>query len=298
MNQQPLVSIIIPTYNREKYIKRAVESARRQTYQNIEIIIINDGSTDKTSEIISELSEKESRIIILTNKINLGLTRTLNKGIKMAQGKYIARLDDEDFWCDKKKLEKQVDFLEKNLEYALVGGGAIKIDKKGREIVRYLLLENDEDIRKVILVDNTFVHVTTLFRKDIWEKVGGYDKEFDGLEDRDLWLKIGKLSKFYNFQEIFVCYLGHSSNNPGYVDQNYKKGRQLRLNIKLRKKYRNNYPGYRKALLLCWASYFYYLLPFREKLWSIIFRIRMLIFGPPPYKYEYFKKKQKHANRY
>lgn len=286
-----LVSIVIATYNRAKYIKKAVESVLSQTYQNIEIIIVDDGSTDKTPEIISEFSKKDPRIVILTNKTNLGFVRTLNKGIQRAQGKYIARLDDDDFWCDSKKLEKQVEFLEIHPDYALVGGGMIKIDEKNREIARYLFPEKDEDIRKSILVENLFVHSTVLFRKYIWEKIGGYDKEFDGLEDKDLWLKIGRLKKFYNFQEFFVCYLGHQYNNPGYAARNYGRKRQLKLNIRLRKKYRNDYSSYRKAILFCWASYFYSFLPFKQKLWPIVFKIRRLIFRFSPYKY--FKPNQK-----
>lgn len=282
---KPLVSIILPAYNREKYIEKAVRSVLNQTYRNIELIIIDDESTDKTPKMISELSGKESRIIILTNKTNLGLVRTLNKGIKMAHGKYIARLDDEDFWCDTKKLEKQVDFLEKNIEYALVGGGAIKIDKKEREIMRYLLFENDEDIRKSILVDNAFAHVTVLFRRDIWEKVGGYDEEFDGFEDRDLWLKIGRLSKFYNLQEFFACYLGHDYKNPSYLTKSYGRTEQVKISIKLIKKYRNDYIGYRKAYLFCWASYFYSFLPFRQRLRPVLLKLRSKIIGPPAYKY-------------
>lgn len=277
MKKQPLVSIILPTHNREKYIKKAIESVWVQTYKNIELIIIDDGSTDKTHEIISELSEKNPKIIILTNKTNLGIVRALNKGIKIAQGKYIARLDDDDFWCNERKLEKQVDFLEKNSAYALVGGGVIRVDKQGKEIVRYLLPENDEDIRKVILLNNTFAHITTFFRRDMFEKVGGYDEQFVFSEDWDLWMKIGRLAKFYNFQEYFACYSGHERN------QGIRK--QIRVNLKLRKKYRNDYKGYKKAFLSCWMAYFYSFLPFKKKLWSITFKIRKLIFGPPPYKY-------------
>ena len=284
MKNQPLVSVIIPTYNRERYIKRAIKSVLAQTYKNFELIIIDDSSTDKTPELVSGFSKKDFRIRIITNKVNLRLAKTLNRGIRNARGKYIARLDDDDSWCDSKKLQKQVDFLEKNIEYALVGGGIIEVDKRGKEIMRYLLLENDEDIRKVILVDNAFVHATVLFRKDIWEKVGCYDEEFDGLEDRDLWLKIGKLSKFYNFQEFFACYIGHDYKNPSYLAKNYKRIEQLKLNIKLRKKYRNDYVGYRKALLLCWVSYFYSFLPLRQKIHPFGLKLKKMIFGQSVFK--------------
>lgn len=283
MRKNPLVSIIIPTCNRAKYIKRAVESVLSQTYQNIETIIIDDGSTDETPKIISEFSKKDPRIVILTNRINLGFVKTLNKGISKARGKYIARLDDDDFWQDPEKLKKQVEFLEKHKDYVLVGGGLIKINKEGKEIVRYLFPEKDREIRKSILIDNLFAHSTVLFRKDAWEKVEGYDEQFGFFADRDLWLKLGKLGKFYNFQEHFTYYLKPEQKRSDHLIR-----RKLKANIRLRKKYRHHYPGFGRSLVLCWASYFYSFLPFRKKLHPFLFKLREIILGPPVYKY--FKK--------
>ena len=285
MNELPLVSVIITTYNRAGYIKKAVESILTQTYKNIEIIIVDDCSSDGTSKIISGLSKEESRIIAITNETNFGNTKSANTGIEKSKGKYIARLDDDDVWCRADKLEKQVDFLEKNPEYALVGGGIIKINKDGKEIVRYLFSKNDEDIRKIILADNAFAHSTVLYRRNIFERAGGYDEQFAYLEDRDLWLKLGRLSKFYNFQEFFAYYLDHEYDNPDYVTRNNRTRRRINLNIKLIKKYRNDYPGYKKAFLFCWTSYFYSFLPFRQKLRPILFKLRTLVLGPPAYKY-------------
>lgn len=285
MNNQPLVSVVITTYNRAEYIKRAVESVLVQTYKNIEVIIVDDGSIDKTPKILSELSKREPKIIVLTNKTNFGFVKSLNRGAERAQGKYIARIDDDDFWCDLRKLEKQVTFLEKNPEYNLVGGGVIKIDKEGKELGRYLIPKRDKDIRKVILVNNVFVHSTVLFRRDVFEEVGGYDEQFIFGEDMELWLRMGKLGKFYNFQEFFTYYLDHEYSDPSHTSRSCGIRRRVILNIKLRKKYRNDYIGYRKAFLLCWASYFYSFLPFKQKLWPIVFRIRTLIFGSPPIRY-------------
>ncbi|OGZ71071.1 MAG: hypothetical protein A2904_01070 [Candidatus Staskawiczbacteria bacterium RIFCSPLOWO2_01_FULL_33_9] len=280
----PLVSVILPTYNREKYITKAIESVFGQSYKNLELIIVNDASTDTTGELISSFAKHNPKITILHNEINLGIVTSLNKGVKVAQGKYIARLDDDDVWCDDKKIEKQVEFLEKNPEYCLVGGGVIKIDKNGKEIVRYLLPKEDEYIRKAILINNVFAHTAVLFRKDTFQKVGGYDEQFAFIEDWDLWLKMGKISKFYNFQEFFVFYLDQEHDDP-YHYRNYKIRRNVKVNMALRRKYRSNYPHYRKAILFCWASYFYSFVPFRKELGPIIFQIRALFFGSPPYKY-------------
>ena len=280
----PLVSVILPTYNRDKTIAKAIESVWRQSYKNLELIIVNDASKDATAKLVSSLAKYNPKIIILQNEINLGIVASLNKGIKAARGKYIARLDDDDVWCDDKKIEKQVEFLEKNPEYCLVGGGVIKVDKNDKEIVRYLLPKEDEYIRKKILINNVFAHTTVLFRKDIFLKVGGYDEKFCFIEDWDLWLKMGKISKFYNLQEFFVFYLDQEYNDP-YHYRNYKIRRNVRVNIKLRKKYMNNYPHYKKAILFCFASYCYSFVPFRKELGPIIFQIRALLFGSPPYQY-------------
>lgn len=273
-----LVSIIIPTHNRKELIARAVDSALCQTYKNTEIIVIDDASTDGTSNILSELKKKDSRIITLHSGINLGLAATLNKAIETAKGKYIARLDDDDFWCDKNKIEKQVDFLEKNKDYILAGGGGIKVSKTGEEIIRRVMPENDEDIKKDLLIVNTIIHVSVLFRKDIWAKAGGYDDKFDGLEDWELWLRMGNLGKFYNFPDLFACYIGHETGDLSYFDKIYKnKLERLKINIKLRKKYRNNYPNYKKAILACWAGYIYCFSPFKKNLWPILFKLKVLI---------------------
>lgn len=278
-----LVSVFISTYNRKKYIAKAIGSVLSQTFKDIEIIIIDNGSTDGTYEFIFELSKKYNNIIPLRNEINSGQAGAANKGISLARGKYIAILDDDDYWCDSEKLEKQVGFLEKNKEYVLVGGGVIKINNEGKEIVRFLLPEKDKDIRKVILTSNVFAHSTVLYVKDSWKKAGGYQENLNCL-DWDLWLKLGKLGKFYNFQEFFACYLDQGQNSSR-IKHDYQIRRKLIANIKLKNKYKNYYSGYKKALLVSFVSYFYSFIPFREKLWPMLFDLRNLILGPSPYKY-------------
>ncbi len=282
--EKSLVSIILPVYNREKHVKNAIESALNQTYKNIELIIIDDGSKDNTFNVISQFCREVPQAVILKNETNLGFVKTLNRAVSQARGKYIARLDDDDIWIDKQKIEKQINFLEDNPEYSLVGGGVIKKDKENKEITRFLLPEEDKDIRKNILISNVFAHSAVVFKKEDFQKAGGYDEEFGFFADWDLWLKIGKLGKFYNFQEFFISYLD-PEQGTGRTSHDYLMRRKLVANIKLKNKYKSFYPGYKSAILVCFANYFYSFMPLRKKIWPALFWIRNLILGPSPFKY-------------
>ncbi len=284
MIDNPLVSVIIPTYNRKLYVLGAIESALNQTYKNIEIVVIDDCSKDNTFELILNLQKKHHQITAIRIEVNLGPAGTANAGINIAKGKYIAILDDDDTWSDEKKLEKQVAFLEKNKDYVLCGGGVIKRDKRGVEIVRYLPIESDLNIRKAILINNVFAHSTVLYSKKSFLEVGGYQKNLKYFADWDLWLKLGTVGKFYNFQDFFDYYLDQEYGKT-YSSHDYGIRRRLLDNIKLRTKYKKYYPGYIKSIFLCFASYIYSFLPFRSNLRPILNKLRSLIFGSPPYVY-------------
>ncbi len=280
----PLVSVIIPTYNRKHYVALAIASVMRQSYNNIEIVVIDDCSKDDTYQVVVELGKNNAKIVPLRNQVNLGPAGTANAGIHAAKGKYIAILDDDDTWCDLKKIEKQVAFLEGHSDHVLVGGGVIKRDKEGNEIARYLPLENDTDIRKALLIDNVFAHSTVLYAKDAFMKVGGYQKDLKYFADWDLWLKLGTVGKLHNFQDFFDYYL---DQEHGKVRSTHDYGirRRLSANMALRTKYRKHYPGYVKSILLCCASYLYSFLPFRVLLRPVLNFARNTIFGRPPYRY-------------
>lgn len=268
----PIVSVIIATYNREKYIKRAIESVLDQTYKNIELIIIDDGSIDKTEDIVWPYLV-DSRVYYIYQE-NKGVSLARNNAIKVSKGEYIAILDSDDFWCYKKKLEKQVNFLEKNKEYVLVGGGAIRINEEAKELTRCLFLEADKKNRKRILFSNVFVHSTVVFRKSAWGLVGGYDKKLSFSEDWDLFFKLGRLGKFYNFQEYFVYYLQGKQNIS-----NLNIRSNLKLNINLRKKYCRDYPNFWKALFLSRFHYFCSFLPFKKQFYLVSSKLKKIILG-------------------
>jgi glycosyltransferase involved in cell wall biosynthesis len=270
MEKQPLVSIVLPAYNSQRYIQRAVESALKQSYKNIEVIVIDDSPNDKTANIISEIKRRDGRVIYIKNGNRLGFVKSLNEGVRAAKGEYIARLDSDDYWCDQNKLEKQVGFLENHRDYVLTGGGCISIDETGRELYKWLYLE--KDIRQTIFFDNQLIHSTVVFRKDAYELAGGYDEQLDYCEDWDLWLKMGKIGKLYNFQDYFVCYLQGSQNRSD-------RRKECKVAIRLRKKYRNDYPGFRRTMLLGWIFYIYSFLPpsFRRWFLPISLKLREMI---------------------
>ena len=245
-----MISVIMATYNRADKIGKAIESVLSQTYTDFELIIVDDGSTDDTLSVLRSYSD--SRIKIIDNKENIGFVKSLNKAINLAQGKYIARIDDDDYWCDDSKLEKQVKFLESNLEYNLVGCGMIKNE------VKYLFKEKDEDIRKTMLLTDQFVHPGVVFRKDAWETAGRYDEKFFFSQDWDLWMRLGKTGKMYNFQEYFVC-VGDDGKNRTSKRMRY----HLMLNQKIRWRYRKDYPNFLKAYLL---GLVVLLLPFQQQI--------------------------------
>lgn len=233
---QPLVSIILPVYNAEDYVTKAIESILRQNYLNFELIIINDGSTDNTLEKIKKNNDK--RIKITTNKINLGLQKTLNMGINISAGKYIARIDADDKWIKKSKLKNQIEFLESNQEYVLVGTGAICINEQGKYLYKYLKPESDISIRKTILGYNCFIHSSVVFRKDMAFFVGLYseNKKEKHAEDYDLWLKLGTVGKLHNLQSFDI---NHMINSQSISNKNLTD--QLKKTIKIANKYKKFY---------------------------------------------------------
>jgi glycosyltransferase involved in cell wall biosynthesis len=249
------VSIILPTYNGAKYIKRAIESVISQSFSNWELLIIDDGSSDNTENIIKEYVKKDSRIIYFKNEVNLGIQKTLNMGLKEATGEYIARIDDDDEWIDKDKLQKQVEFLNNNSDHVLVGTGVIVVDEEGKELFRYLLPEFDKEIRSKILSKNCFVHSSVIFNKNVALSLGGYDesKYTRHVEDYDLWLKLGTIGKLANLPIYAVKF----TSRDGSISS-INKIEQFKKNISLIKNYKNKYPNYFGAFIRSYSRLLIY----------------------------------------
>jgi len=164
--KMPKVSILLPTHNGSRFISKSIESVLLQSFEDFELIIIDDGSTDMTPDIAKEFTRKDKRVVFMSNKKNLGIQKTLNNGMRIAKGEYIARVDDDDEWVGSDKLARQVDFLDKNSDHVLVGTGVIVVDEKRDELFRFLQPSGDEAIRRKMLFKSYFMHSTVLFRKD------------------------------------------------------------------------------------------------------------------------------------
>jgi glycosyltransferase involved in cell wall biosynthesis len=193
------VTVLMSVYNGEKYLREAVDSILNQTFKDFEFIIINDGSTDKTLKILN--SYNDPRIKIISNKKNIGLTRSLNKGLSIAKGEYIARQDANDISMPE-RLEKQVDFLERNKAVGLIGTYSCIINEKGRILYKRKSPLGNEDISKKLIRGNVFAHGSVMFRKFLLEKVGAYREEFKTSQDYDLWLRFIEITKAFRTSEF------------------------------------------------------------------------------------------------
>lgn len=264
---EPKVSVIIPTYNRPQLIGRAIKSVLDQTYKNIEIVVIDGDPTGATSGALEPLVKEHPGVVIdfvfkqlprtNTPQDMANIARNRNAGIRIAKGKYIAALDDDDYWPDPKKIEKQVVFMETHPDYSLVSGdtvGTIK-NKDGtetRQTNHYP--ENDKDIRKMILMPFGISNSTVMYRKSDWERVGGYDEIRPMGETQDFHLKLGKIGKFYNFKDYFMGYVWGGHERDHIV--NY--GRYcLWDSLLIIWTYRKDYPRFYKAFFVH-AMYFLY----------------------------------------
>jgi len=188
MTNGPTISVVMAVYNGEKYLRESVESILNQTFKNFEFVIINDGSSDRTQEILE--SYIDPRIILIHRK-HFGLTKSLNKGISLAKGKYISRQDADDISMPE-RLEKQISFLEEHKSVALLGTTVKIIDENGSLIHIRKYPSDSSSIKKGIKEDNCFCHGSVIFRKKHFFELGGYREIFSTAQDYDLWLRFAE----------------------------------------------------------------------------------------------------------
>ena len=207
----PLVSVVISCYNHEKYIEDCILSVLKQTYKNIELIVYDDGSADKSADIIDELSKKY--LFFFQSQENIGYTATLNKAIKRSKGKYIAFLGSDDLFMED-KIEKQVEFMESRGNIAGCGGNIVYINETGELLEKQKRKPYRDVDFQTMFTDRKAgpPAPTAMVRLDILREVGGYDPDIR-LEDLYLWLKITHYGyRLAVLPDDLVYYRKHSFN--------------------------------------------------------------------------------------
>lgn len=246
LKNEPLVSIMMTTYNRADYTRLAILSILAQSYQNWELLVLDDCSSDNTGEMVAGYSTNDARIKYLPAPENLGITKNRNRGFEFANGKYIAILDCDDIWTDPEKLKAQVTFLESNPEYVVVGTGVDIINHVGDKIGSLRYFTEDTDIRRKMLGRNQFTHSATLIRAEALPSRRPYDESgaVSIWEDYDLFLRLGLNGKLANLPENMTAYRVHDSN----ISKEHRRSGAL-AHLDIIKRYNEHYPGYYLALL-------------------------------------------------
>ena len=198
----PKISVILPAYNAERFLSQAIDSILHQTYQDFELFVIDDGSTDKTRNLIEEYAQIDSRVTLVCNENNLGLIKTLNKGLSLARGKYIARMDADDISLPE-RFQRQVAFLDENHDVGLLGTMFYVIDVEGNVKYAHYHPTTDHLIRWRLLFGNAFCHSSVMMRRNCVKTVGEYGT-FLHVEDLEFWSRMIEHTKAMNLPEPLV----------------------------------------------------------------------------------------------
>lgn len=224
------ITVLMSVYNDESYVSEAIESILCQTLNDFEFLIVIDGSTDRSPEIIR--SYDDPRICLIDNPENMGLTKSLNRGLALAKGELIARFDSNDVAC-RDRLERQVEFMDANPEVALVGTQAEKIDVHGHQLP-HLDLDTKPTtplgIEWYLMFGTPFVHSSVMFRKSVvWEELGGYNEDFKVAQDAELFSRIGSRYRVANLHEVLTYYRIDASSVSRDLSALIREGHRERM---------------------------------------------------------------------
>ncbi len=200
----PKVSVIMSVYNAEQFLREAVQSILDQTYKGFEFIIVQDGSTDGTMDILASFADPRIKII---HQDNIGLTKSLNKAIKISSGEYIARMDADDVSLPK-RLEKQVQFLDAHEDVAMCGTQATFLEdepRSGEIQTQFSVPLSHAAIKKSMLFHNPFIHPSIIMRATVFKK-NPYNELYKHMQDYELWTRIVPFHQTANLPDVLLNY--------------------------------------------------------------------------------------------
>lgn len=205
----PLVSIVIPVYNGQEFLKDTLDSLITITYPTFEVLLIDDGSTDTSKKMCEEFSKLHSFARTLTQHANKGLADTLNFGIAQATGEYIARINQDDIIMPD-RLTDQVAFLESHPDHVAIGSAIRMFDNEGRTIDNLTFPQTNEQIKKNWLIFSPFADPAVIYRKSAFLKTIGYEKSFWPVDDVHMWYKLGNIGKLANLSQVLTQVRWHT----------------------------------------------------------------------------------------
>lgn len=247
----------MPVHNSENYVQASLNSIIDQTYDDFEIILIDDNSQDKTLSIVK--SFKDQRIKIIRNKRRRGVAGSLNIGLKYAKGEYIARMDSDDI-ARANRFKEQVRFLDTHPEVILVGSWVNIINENGKIISEKKQPVTYESVLENIMKYNPFIHSTVMFRKNILLSIGAYENDLDGAEDYDLFLRVAKKYPVCNIPKKLLSYRVHKGN---ITLSSMKRVERAALQARVRAITQYGYPIINVLYLI--KPFFSYLIPAKIK---------------------------------
>ncbi|MBW1897872.1 MAG: glycosyltransferase [Deltaproteobacteria bacterium] len=223
----PKVTVLMPVYNGENYLREAIHSILIQTFTDFEFLIINDGSTDRSVEIIESFAD--SRLILINNEKKLKLIETLNRGLKRAQGEYLARMDCDDI-SSLERLERQVAFMDAHPDVGVLGTGFQLIDSEGKMINNPVHFPSMHKILQWCLnFFSPIVHPSVMMRRKVVLEAGGYSREFIHAEDYELWCRLSRLTRLDNLQDALLSLRKHETNITGaHLEEHLKNAKKIR----------------------------------------------------------------------
>lgn len=195
MRSTPLVTVLMPVYDGERFVDGAIESVLSQDFKDFEFVIVDDGSRDRTPSILRRWAARDPRIVIVRSSRNEGIPAALNRGLAVARGKYVARQDADDL-CERGRYCRQIEVLDRERDVVLVSAGYDLINAEGKWIGREMRFEPPEVLKYLLTFSNAVGgHGQVMFRRDVVVALGGYREEFAWCEDYDLWTRLARAGR-------------------------------------------------------------------------------------------------------
>jgi glycosyltransferase involved in cell wall biosynthesis len=238
--------------------------------------VVHDGPNQQTASIMKAWVERDPRIRYFHRDRGGNIANACNYGLSKARGAYVAILDDDDYWVAKDKLTTQVAFLDERPDYVGCGAGMTVVDESGTDLMSYLKPQANEEIERMALCANPVAHSTSMFRFEAGKTFGFYDESLAGFQDWDLWLRLNRLGKLYNFPRVFTRY---TLWNGGGSFQQQRRNAVSALRIVLR--HRSEYQGFAGAFALVTLHFVYAHLPafLRKSSFSFLSRLKKTLFA-------------------